>query len=124
MRESYFGSTSKSPLGRENLNNSALSPANNTHSFISGKTTEKAFVNRNLDNSYDNTYAPTTNNNNNSSEYKIFHKLFVIALSPNNDRLKNLCDKLAGLGSNLEENKQVFLLTLALMDNIGKKGNS
>ena len=56
MRETYFGSTSKSPLGRENLNKSALSPANGTHSFISGNTNEKGFVNRILDSSYDNNY--------------------------------------------------------------------
>jgi len=34
-------------------------------------------------------------------------KTKILAMSPNQERLKNLCDKLSGLGSELEEGKQV-----------------
>jgi hypothetical protein len=58
-----------------------------------------------LDNSYDAHYAPT----NVTSTISIYNIVGInnlnLAMSPNQERLKNLCEKLSGLGSELEEGK-------------------
>ena len=64
------------------LNASSLSPANNTHSFVNTSNLQGGRPDSNPD------YSQLT-------------------VSPNQERLKKLCNKLAGLGTNIEEEKLV-----------------